>query len=123
MTLASADPIRDAILQALASYGGIALLVVALVAGAKRLWKTWVDGKEPALGVIFTYALGVIAKIALPEVYGGTDAKAWSLHLVVLLFVAIGAKGVHDGVINAFTKPDSDIIGRGKGLADKREIV
>lgn len=106
MAIMNVDPVRDAILQALASYGGIALLVVALVAGAKRLWKTWVDGKEPALGVVFTYTLGVVAKIVLPDVYGGADARSWSLHLVVLLFVAIGAKGVHDGVINAFTKGD-----------------
>jgi len=100
------DPVRDAVLLALASYGGIAGLVVLLVSGLKAVLKAKVDGKEPVMSVILTYVLGCSAKFGLPGVYGGNDLKSWSLHLVILLVVAVGAKGIHDGVLNAFIKKE-----------------
>jgi len=106
MLLAVADDaVRDSILKSLASYGGIAFLVVALVGGLKTLWRTWADGKEPQIAAIATLLLGTAAKICLPEVYGPHTLQAWTLHLIVLIFVAVGAKGVHDAVLPLFKKP------------------
>jgi len=101
------DPVRDAVLIALASYGGVAGLVVLLVSGIKKMWKAWIDGKEPVVALVLTYVLGGAAKFVLPGVYGGNDVKSWVLHLIVLLIVAVGAKGIHDGVINAFAKKEA----------------
>jgi hypothetical protein len=98
------DPVREAVVKALASYTGLAGLVVALVAGIKHLWPTWVDKKEPVIALFLTYLLGIVAKLSLPSVYGGNDFGSWALHLVVLLVVAVGAKQLHDSVINAFRK-------------------
>jgi hypothetical protein len=99
------DPVRDAVLLALASYGGIAGLVVILVSGLKKFWKSKIEGREPMVAVALTYVLGCAAKAILP-VYGGNNPKSWALHLIVLLVVAVGAKGIHDGVLNAFIKKE-----------------
>lgn len=96
------DPIYSAIAKALASYIGIAGLVVGFVGGIKLVVKTWIDGKEPLVALCLTYLLGIAAKFALPAVYGPHTIERWAIHLVVLLGVAIGVKGIHDGVINPF---------------------
>ena len=101
------DAVRDSVLKALTSYGGIAVLVAALVSGIKTLWKNWVDGKEPAVAAIVTILLGVAAKICLPDVYGVNSLQSWTLHLIILIFVAVGAKGVHDALFNAFKKVEA----------------
>lgn len=100
------DAVRDSVLKALTSYGGIAVLVVALVGGLKILWREWIDGKEPAVAAISTLLLGIAAKICLPDVYGSGTLQSWTLHVIVLIFVAVGAKGIHDGVLPLFKKPE-----------------
>lgn len=102
------DPIRDAVIKLLASYGGIALGVVLLVAGVKALWKAKVEGKEPVIALVFTYLLGVTAKFTFPAVYGENNVQSWLLHVIILLFMAVGAKGIHDGVLNALIKKEGD---------------
>lgn len=90
------DPVRDAVVKALASYVGIAGLVVFLVQGIKHLWPAWTADKEPMIALILTYALGITAKLSMSSIYGGNEASLWALHMVVLLVVAIGAKQLHD---------------------------
>lgn len=96
------DPVRDAVLKALASYTGIAALVVALVGGLKLMFKEKINGKEPLFALGLTFLVGIAAKLALPEVYGANRVDSWALHLIVLLVVAVVAKGLHDGPLNAF---------------------
>lgn len=103
---AQTDPVREAVLKSLASYMGIAGLVVALVGGIKAMWKTWTAGKEPMLALLLTYLTGAVAKLALPAVYPGKDVVSWTLHLFVLLVVATGANVVHDKVVNAMKGKD-----------------
>lgn len=98
------DPARDAVLKFLGSYGGLAIGVAVLISGLKSLWPDWVKGKEPKLGVLLTILLGVAAKIVVPAVYGPHTIQSWTLHAVVLVFVAIGAGAFHDYVINAVVK-------------------
>ena len=105
---AEADPVRSAVLGFLASYGGIAFLVVAAVGGLKGIAREWTKGKEPLLGILFTFILGAAAKAILPAVYGPPSLESWLLHLVLLFFVAVGAKGIHDGVVNALRKPEKE---------------
>lgn len=101
------DPAADQFKALLASYAGLTIAVTVVVSSLKAMWKTWIEGKEPAVAVILTYVLGIVAKIALPAVYGTNTVGSWALHSVLLLLVAGGAKLTHDGVLNAFKKPDS----------------
>lgn len=112
LALIGDDVIRDAVVKALASYTGLAGLVVVLVEGVKRLWPAWADAKEPMIAFFLTYLLGIAAKLSMPSIYGGNDLGSWGLHLVVLLVVAIGAKNLHDGLINPLL--------RGKDVAEKK---
>ena len=106
MALAAGDPMRDIVVQMLASYGGLSVAVALLVGGIKRLWPVWIDKKEAAIAVLATFVLGTLAKVALPVVYGLHTLESWGLHCICLLFVAVGAKGLHDGVVNPFTKTE-----------------
>lgn len=83
----------------LASYGGIALAVVALIGASKRLFKTWVKGKEPILALAFSLALGVAAKLTglFP---GEPTAAEWLKHIVLLVLTAAGSGLVHDKIVN-----------------------
>ena len=99
LTLAD-DPVRLTLMKALASYAGIAALVVALVGGLKKFWKTAVDGKEPFLALGLTFVLGVTAKLCLADVYGPNTVDGWAFHAVALFVVAILGKGIHDAVWN-----------------------
>lgn len=98
------DATREMVKRLLASYGGLSILVVGVLSGMKSMWDKWVPGKEPALAVILTFVFGIAAKLLMPAVYGENTLGAWGLHGIILLLVAVGAKGIHDGVINAFKK-------------------
>jgi len=103
------DPAKDTVATILASYGGLAVGVSLLVSGLKSLWKGWTDGKEPVLTVILTFALGLVAKLVMPGVYGDGSLRSWTLHAVVLLFVAMGAGVFHDKVTNVFAGKTGDV--------------
>lgn len=98
------DPIRAAVLKAIGSYAGIAGLVVALVGGLKLMMHDRIKGKEPLLALGATYIVGILAKLALPAVYGPHTIESWALHVLALLVVVVGVKGLHDGVVNALRK-------------------
>lgn len=95
------DPVRDTVVKALASYTGIAALVVALVGGLKLMFKEKIDGKEPLLALGLTFVIGAVAKLVLPAIYGENRLDSWALHTIVLLVVAVVAKGLHDGPLSA----------------------
>ena len=89
------------------TYTGIAALVIAVIGLVKKMFKAWVDGKEPHLGLALSFAFGIIAKIAVP---GAFDKVNWLNHLVSLLVVAAGAKIGHDYFVNQIMagKPSPD---------------
>ncbi|MGE5664696.1 MAG: hypothetical protein ACM31I_10235 [Deltaproteobacteria bacterium] len=89
------------------TYTGIAAIVIALIGGAKKMFKTWVDGKEPHLGLAITMILGIVAKLA---VAGAFDKVNWVNHVVALLITAAGAKIGHDYFVNQIIagKPSPD---------------
>jgi len=99
-----ADPLLEAVKTAIASYAGLAALVVALVGALKTAFPAWTRGKEPFLGLVLTYVTGIAAKLAMPAIYGPHTVESWSLHALCLLVVAVGAKGIHDGVVNALRR-------------------
>lgn len=96
------DPVKDAVLGFLASYGGLAMGVTFLISGLKALWKTFIKGKEPVVCIALSYIVGTVAKLVTP-VYGPDTFKSWALHLLILAFVAVGAGAFHDGFVNAIT--------------------
>jgi DMSO reductase anchor subunit len=98
------DPAKEAVLKFLGSYLGLSAGVAFLISGLKALWKGWVEHKEPILAIILTFVLGIVAKLVMPDIYGPHTIQSWSLHVVILLFVAIGAGAFHDYVINAVVK-------------------
>jgi hypothetical protein len=104
---ATSDPARDAVLPMLTSYAGLSIGVAVLISGLKALWKGWVENKEPVLAIILTFALGIASKIIFMEVYGPHTVKSWTLHMIILVFVAIGGQLFHDKIINPIVrKPD-----------------
>ena len=100
----ASDPARDAVLPMLTSYAGLSIGVAVLISGLKALWKGWVDNKEPVLAIILTFVLGIASKIIFTEVYGPHTVKSWTLHAIILVFVAIGGQLFHDKVINAVVR-------------------
>lgn len=98
---AKKDVILELVMTFLASYLGLAGGVSLLVELLKMLWKDWVKPKAPAFTIIFTFILGPIAKVLLPDTYGPNNFKAWVLHVVILVFVAVLASVFHDKFWNA----------------------
>lgn len=96
------DPVKEAVLNFLASYGGLAMGVTFLISAMKALWKTFIKGKEPIVCIALSYITGTVAKLVTP-VYGPDTFKAWALHLLILAFVAVGAAAFHDSFVNAIT--------------------
>lgn len=97
----------------LVSYPGLAFTVVALIGAVKKLWRPWVDGKEPMLAVVLSYVLGISSKLTVPKAFEGVH---WVLFLISLIFVAVMAMSLHDRVVNPIlagkpspnsTKPDA----------------
>lgn len=80
----------------LGTYTGISFAVVAVIGAIKKLFPDWVKGKEPHLGLIFSYMIGVSAKALMPVF---TDVH-WVIHCISLLIVAAGAKIGHDYIVN-----------------------
>lgn len=86
----------------LATYPGLAFGVVAIIGSLKKLFPAWTDGKEPHLGLILSYALGISAKLFVP---GAFAAVHWVVYLASLVLVAAGAKFGHDHILNEIVKP------------------
>lgn len=87
-------PIKEA---DLASFAGLAIVVPLIVGALKRLFKTWVSGKEPMICLVVTYIIGVTAKLTIKEAFPGVG---WLMLLVGLLIVAATAGTVHDKLLN-----------------------
>lgn len=90
------DPVKELVLRFLLSYGGIVGGVSFLVEGFKALFKDRVSGKEPVLVIVLAFVLGSAAKGLMPDVYGPNTLRAWGLHELILVFVAVGAAAFHD---------------------------
>lgn len=85
----------------LVTYPGLMAAVVALIGALKKLFPNWINGKEPVLGLSFSYVLGIAARLTIP----GAFAKVhWVVFLVSLMVVAAGAKWGHDAIINQLIK-------------------
>lgn len=86
----------------LLSFGGLALIIPMMIGGLKKLWPTWIAGKEPHLVFALTYVLGIASKLAAPDLaFGGQRGPmGWLVILVGLFFTALGAMAVHDNFVN-----------------------
>lgn len=85
----------------LASFGGLILIIPMLVGAIKKLFKTWVSGREPMLCVVLTYLVGIAAKFTIPGAFGGVG---WLTLLIGLLLSAVAAMTVHDKLVNQVLK-------------------
>lgn len=97
------DPVKELVLKFLLSYGGIAAGVSFLVEGLKAMFKGLVDGREPILVIVLSFALGAVAKLLSPDVFGSKTSTGWGLHLMILTFVAVGAAAFHDKFLSVLT--------------------
>lgn len=86
------------------SFGGLALIIPMLVGGLKKLWPAWIDGKEPTVGFVLTYALGFGAKLSMKTV--AFPGVSWIGLMIGLFFVALAAGQVHDTFINKVMKKE-----------------
>jgi CDP-diglyceride synthetase len=111
------DPIKELVLKFLLSYGGIAGGVSFLVEGLKTMFKKFVDGREPLLVILLTFAMGSAAKFLSPDVFGPKTTTGWGLHLLILVFVAVGAAAFHDKFLSVLTGllPKKDVGDVGSG--------
>lgn len=91
----------------LGTYFGLAAAVVAVVGALKKLFPAWTEGKEPVLGLVSSYALGVSSKLFIP---GSFKDVNWVIFLLTLLMVSAGAKFGHDHLLNKIikNKPDTE---------------
>jgi hypothetical protein len=94
------DPVKELVLQFLASYLGIVAGVAFLVSGVKWAMKKLVEGHEPLWAIVLTFVLGTVAKFVMPGVYGESTITGWALHEIILLFAAVGAQQFHDKIMN-----------------------
>jgi len=95
----------------LVTYPGLMAAVVAIIGALKKLFPTWIDGKEPVLGLVSSYVLGISTKLFMPGAYMKVH---WIVFLVSLLVVAAGAKWGHDVLLNQIIKNKSSSKGDGK---------
>lgn len=95
-----ADPVKELVVQFLASYLGIVGGVAFLVSGFKWTMRKAVEGREPLWAIGLTFALGTAAKLVMPGVYGENGLQGWALHEIILLFAAVGAQQFHDKIMN-----------------------
>jgi hypothetical protein len=100
MTDGPNDPVKELVLKFLLSYGGIAGGVSFLIEGLKAMFKDWVSGRENILVIVLSFVLGAAAKALMPGIYGANSVNAWGLHLLILVFVAVGAAAFHDGFLS-----------------------
>lgn len=94
------DAIKTLVLKLLTSYVGIAAFTAFVFEGVKMSVPKLVTGRENLLVLALTVAVGAAAKWIFP-LYGETDAKAWALHGVILVFVAIVGMMFHDKLMDA----------------------
>lgn len=85
----------------LVTYPGLSLAVVAVIGALKKLFPNWINGKEPVLGLISSYVLGISTKLFMPGAY---EKVHWIVFLISLLVVAAGAKWGHDVLLNQVIK-------------------
>lgn len=85
----------------LLTYPGISAVVVMMIGGIKKLWPTWVVGKEPHIGLALSITLGVLAKVTVAGAFTGVQ---WVPHIVALIMSAFGAKLIHDHLVNEIVK-------------------
>lgn len=85
----------------LVTYPGLMAAVVAIIGSLKKLFPSWIVGKEPVLGLAFSYVLGISTKLFMPGAYVKVH---WIVFLVSLLVVAAGAKWGHDVLLNQIIK-------------------
>lgn len=89
----------------LASFAGLALIVPLAIGALKKLFPSWISGKEPMLAFVLSYAFGVTAKLTIPGAFGGVG---WFTLGLGLLFVAVAAAGVHDTIVNKILTSKGD---------------
>ncbi len=89
----------------LVTYPGLMAAVVAIIGALKSLFPKWIDGKEPVLGLSFSYIVGIAARLTIPGAFAKVN---WVVFLVSLLVVAAGAKWGHDHLLNQVIKGKSD---------------
>jgi hypothetical protein len=111
------DAIKNLVLEFLASYLGIALGVVTIVEFLKFSAKAWAKPRGPVLSIVAAFALGPAAKVIFPELYGPNDFKAWTLHLIILMFVGILAATFHDRLLNLVKGKVSGVFPAARGGA------
>lgn len=97
------DPVKELVLKFLLSYGGLVGGVSFLLEGLKMLFKNFVSGREPILVIVLSFFLGASAKLLMVDVYGPNTRTAWGLHLLILVFVAVGAAAFHDKFLAVLT--------------------
>lgn len=104
----------------LVTYPGLMFCVVAIVGALKKLFPAWIDGKEPYLGLLLSYVLGIAAKLSIPNAFTKVH---WVVFLVTLLFVAVGAKLGHDHILNEIIKgqsPDKQLAAKVSAQVDAK---
>jgi len=89
----------------LGTYVGLSAAVVGVVGLLKMLFPAWIEGKEPHLGLAFSYILGISTKLFVPGMYKDVN---WVIFLLSLLAVAAGAKFGHDHLLNEIIKGGSE---------------
>lgn len=94
------DAIKTMVVTLLASYLGIAIFTALLFEGVKLAVPAAVVKRENLFVLFLTFAVGGVAKWLIP-VYGETDKRAWAMHMVVLVVVAIIGMMFHDKLMDA----------------------
>jgi len=89
----------------LGTYVGLSAAVIGAIGGLKKLFPTWINGKEPVLGLVFSYVLGIATKLFIPGAYKDVN---WVIFLLSLLVVVAGAKFGHDHLLNTVIKNKPD---------------
>lgn len=89
----------------LVTYPGLVAAVIALVGGLKKLFPIWTDGREPLLGLVLSYVLGIGSKLTIP---GAFATVHWLVFILSLLLVAVGAKLGHDYFVNQIMRGRPD---------------
>ena len=109
LTDETTDPIRQLVVELLVSYGGIAGGAAILSEGLKRIFKRMV-GQENYWTFLLTFVLGVPAKYLFPNAYGPMHTRAWVFHVIVLLFIGVGAAAMRERLLQKMTGFFSDLL-------------
>lgn len=85
----------------LGTYFGLSAAVIAVIGALKKLFPAWIVGKEPVIGLVSSYVLGISVKLFMTGSYKDVH---WVIFLLSLLIVAAGAKFGHDHLLNTIVK-------------------